>query len=84
MWHMSLAYASSSVEPNTAAIGCNHQSTCLPQLKLLCLAALVPMNYPGSDEGSSDPYAVIEYNCILAPTLPLRTQTQDGRNQRRD
>ena len=33
--------------PNTS-LGCNHQLTCMPQLRLLCSAALVyPMYYPG-------------------------------------
>ena len=33
------------VWPNTT-LGCNHQSICMPQLQLLCSAALVPMYYP--------------------------------------
>ena len=28
-------------------LNCNRQSTCMPQLQLLCSSALVPMNYPG-------------------------------------
>ena len=33
------------VWPNTA-LGCNHQSVCMPQLQPLCSAALVPRYYP--------------------------------------
>ena len=45
--------------PNTVQ-GCNHQSTCLPQLQPLCSAALVPNILPRRDEGSGKPCAVIE------------------------
>ena len=47
------------VWPNTAQ-GCNHQSTCMPQLQPLCSAALVPNVLPRRDEGSGKPCAVIE------------------------
>ena len=47
------------VRPNTA-LGCNHQSICLPQLGPLCSAALVPNVLPRRDEGSGRPCAVIE------------------------
>ena len=45
--------------PNTAQ-GCNHQSTCMPQLHPLCSPALVPNVLPRRDEGSGKPCAVIE------------------------
>ena len=47
------------VWPNTA-LGCNHQSVCMPQLQPLCSAALVPNVLPRRDEGSGQPCAVIE------------------------
>ena len=47
------------VWPNTA-LGCNHQSICMPQLQPLCSAALVPNVLPRRDEGSGQPCAVIE------------------------
>ena len=40
--------------------GCNHQSTCMPQLQPLCSAALVPNVLPRRDEGSGKPCGVIE------------------------
>ena len=42
--------------PNTAQ-GCDHQSTCMPQLQLSCSAALVPNVLPQRDEGSGKPCA---------------------------
>ena len=42
------------------ALGCNHQSICMPQLQPLCSAALVPNVLPRRDEGSGRPCAVIE------------------------
>ena len=45
--------------PNTAQ-GCNHQSTCMPQLQPLGSAALVPNVLPRRDEGSGKSDAVIE------------------------
>ena len=47
------------VWPNTA-LGCNHQSICMPQLQPLCSAALVPNVLPRRDEGSGKPCAVIK------------------------
>ena len=47
------------VWPNTA-LGCNHQSICMPQFQPLCSAALVPNVLPRRDEGSGKPCAVIE------------------------
>ena len=47
------------VWPNKA-LGCNHQSICMPQLQPLCSAALVPNVLPRRDEGSGKPCAVIE------------------------
>ena len=54
------------VWPNTA-LGCNHQSICMPQLQPLCSAALVPNVLPRRDGGSGEPCAVIEAS-ILVPT----------------
>ena len=42
------------------AQGCNHQSTCMPQLQPLCSAALLPNVLPRRDEGSGKPCALIE------------------------
>ena len=47
------------VWPN-AALGCNHQSICMPQLQPFCSAALVPNVLPRRDEGSGKPCAAIE------------------------
>ena len=56
------------VWPNTA-LGCNHQSICMPLLQPLCSAALVPNVLPRRDEGSGQPCALSSkpYS-ILAPT----------------
>ena len=51
LWHM---------PADTIETGCNHQSTCMPQLQPLCSAALVPNVLPRRDEGSDKPCAVIE------------------------
>ena len=50
-------------------LGCNHQSTCMPQLQPLCSAALVPNVLPRRNEGSGiHPVQSIEPHRILAPT----------------
>ena len=54
------------VWPNTA-LGCNHQSICMPQLQPLCSAALVPNVLPRRDEGSGKPCAVIEALQYIGP-----------------
>ena len=57
--------------PNTAQ-GCNHQSTCMPQLQPLCSAALVPNVLPQRNEGSGKPVQWLKPYGILAP----RTRTR--------
>ena len=53
MWHMPEGVVEHSF------LGCNHQSTCMPQLQPLCSAALVPNVLPRRDEFSGKPCAVI-------------------------
>ena len=59
------------VSPNTA-LGCNHQSICMPQLKPLCSAALIPNVLPRKDEGSGKPVQWSKPHSILAPTQDLK------------
>ena len=54
------------VWPNTA-LGCNHQSICMPKLQPLSSAALVSNVLPWKDEGSSKPCAVIEALKYIGP-----------------
>ena len=60
------------VGPNTA-LGCYHQSICMPQLQPLRSAALV---IPRRDEGSGNPVQWSKPYSILAP---LRIRTRAGR-----
>ena len=54
---------------NTAQ-GCNHQSTCMPQLQSLCSAALVPNVLPRRDEGSGKPSGKPNMQiCILSDQI---------------
>ena len=54
--------------PNTAQ-GCNHQSTCMPQLQLLCSAALVPNVLPRRDvKARVSSVQWSKPHSILAPT----------------
>ena len=55
------------VWPNTA-LGCNHQSICMPQLQPLCSAALVPNVLLRRDEGWVSPVQWSKPNSTLAPT----------------
>ena len=71
------------------ALGCNHQSICMPQLQSLCSAALVPNVLPRRDEGSGKPYAVIEvlweeFSRLLDFTLQLQLQLQRHDSTRHD
>ena len=64
------------VWPNTA-LGCNHQSICMPQLQLLSSAALVPNVLPRRDESSCKPCAVIEALTITIDHANI-LRVQDG------
>ena len=61
-------------EQSNTALGCNHQSICMPQLQPLCSAALVPNVLPRRDEGSGKPCAVIEACIVYQPPLRIRTR----------
>ena len=53
--------------PNTAQ-GCNHQSTCTPQLQPLCSAALVPNVLPEGMKARVSPVQWSKPHSISAPT----------------
>ena len=55
------------VWPNTA-LGCNHQSICIPQLQPLCSAARYPMYYPEGMKARVGPVQWSKPYSILAPT----------------
>ena len=65
------------VWPNTA-LGCNHQSICMPELQPLCSAALVPNVLPRRDEGLGKPCAVSVTLYYIGPT---QDSNPDGRIQ---
>ena len=52
-------------------LDCNYQSTCMPQLKPLCSAALVPMYDAGGMKAWLSPVQSIERHRILAATRDL-------------
>ena len=49
------------VWPKNSFLGCNHQSTCMPQLQPLCSAAMVSNVLLRRDEGLSGPCAVDQF-----------------------
>ena len=57
------------VWPNTA-LGCKHQSVCMPQVRPSCSAALIPNVLAGWMKARVSPvqYAVIKPHSVLAPT----------------
>ena len=55
------------VWPKTA-LGCNHQSICMPQLQPLCSAALVLMYYPWGMKARVSPVQWSKPHSILATT----------------
>ena len=57
---------------NTAQ-GCNHQSTCMPQLQPLCSAALVLMYYPKEWRLG---WALCSDRCLIVYWTPLRIRTR--------
>ena len=62
--------------PNTA-LGCNHQSICIPQLQPLCSAAPVPnVLYPGGTKARISPVQWSKPYSILAP-LRIRTRAAE-------
>ena len=64
-WMISL-----KVQPNTA-LGCNHQSICMPQLQPLCSAALAPIYYPEGMKAQVSHVQSIKPHSILTTTRNL-------------